>query len=707
MATTYKIHPSIGLARLGNSDEFYIGPETQSGLPIACDGQGNTTAGPNGQEQIVSSFRDAQGRVLRQAARFRILMYDDAHPEGVELVAQDTAKGIKGTTVQGNEGPGELISIQWVVRLANKKAVWYEFKELQGEYGYPKNAKLRNADVDNRQALIIDPGPVFVTGPAQAAEMAQGQNPGWTQSFPPPLAPASITSLGSVRTDNNSNLLVVGGYGNSGSMLTGLGQPEIEHFANNDGWFDDIADGPVTAVLTYAAFADETNPVGNPNPAAQPIAITDPAWCIVGYPRYAPQIPDMVTLDELLFDMSVRNFGTEPWLYGMPPFAPNGIDQEALGTGGTADTALAKWREQPNVYNENYFPYWDTDLYPLLSRPYLYQTFTTLMIQNDPHETGAGGNFNMSIISVPPPKPNDPANDQGWGYRNFIYSVLRQPGQENLYALNIPQPPPMQPLKMPMMPLLNGDNPLTNEVVSKFFTLTPTQLFFLKQWACGKFIAGVMPTDDPNAKIVGPPPPPLGVQIDRGVLANGLGGAFCPGGETTWFIRTLDIYVKPYRIRQAPWKVNVNDTRQLNLQWYDDPGLSAKTKEDFATGLEAGDVTKRNAVPWQADFNQCTTNDTDTTLDGWNVIAKKNRKSLARSVIWWPAHRPLQVNVNTTAPTPTAPSSPGYVQWAAGISQSHAGNLQMVTAWKNLGFLINQNTQYPVTLPWFVQIENL
>ena len=35
MASTFSIHPKIGVARLGNSaTAFYLGPETTGGLPI-------------------------------------------------------------------------------------------------------------------------------------------------------------------------------------------------------------------------------------------------------------------------------------------------------------------------------------------------------------------------------------------------------------------------------------------------------------------------------------------------------------------------------------------------------------------------------------------------------------------------------------------------------------------------------------------------
>ena len=62
MATieTIKIHPAIGIARLGNSATgFFIGPE--------CPGLDTRPKG---------GYKDPQGRVKRQAARFRVFGYD-------------------------------------------------------------------------------------------------------------------------------------------------------------------------------------------------------------------------------------------------------------------------------------------------------------------------------------------------------------------------------------------------------------------------------------------------------------------------------------------------------------------------------------------------------------------------------------------------------------------------------------------------------
>ena len=54
---------------------------------------------------------------------------------------------------------GKVQDISWTVYLANKKASWYEFQQLDGEHGYGASHPLRNADVtgpDARQQLIID-----------------------------------------------------------------------------------------------------------------------------------------------------------------------------------------------------------------------------------------------------------------------------------------------------------------------------------------------------------------------------------------------------------------------------------------------------------------------------------------------------------------------------------------------------------------------
>src|SRR5579872_1483605 len=94
MTATYKIHPSIGIARVGNSPtDFYLAPETTGGLPIDCGPDGNAIV-VDGKEQFVTKFKDDQGRIKRQAARFRVFVYDEKNPGGRELQIGDTLQVI-------------------------------------------------------------------------------------------------------------------------------------------------------------------------------------------------------------------------------------------------------------------------------------------------------------------------------------------------------------------------------------------------------------------------------------------------------------------------------------------------------------------------------------------------------------------------------------------------------------------------------------
>src|SRR6266567_2050683 len=104
MASKFRVHPAIGVSRIGNApDEFFIGPE-QPGIP------GNWG---NGQ---FNSFRDAAGRVKRQAARFRVFEYPDAGAAPREITA----------------GNGGIVDIEWRVHLANNKGSFFTFNGQSG-----------------------------------------------------------------------------------------------------------------------------------------------------------------------------------------------------------------------------------------------------------------------------------------------------------------------------------------------------------------------------------------------------------------------------------------------------------------------------------------------------------------------------------------------------------------------------------------------
>ena len=82
-----KIHPGIGVARLGNSvNEFIIGPEVPFPRYLAA-----------------GSYKDSTGAIKRQAARFRVYGYNAAGEVVRELTAADA-------------------EIRWNVHVANQKA---------------------------------------------------------------------------------------------------------------------------------------------------------------------------------------------------------------------------------------------------------------------------------------------------------------------------------------------------------------------------------------------------------------------------------------------------------------------------------------------------------------------------------------------------------------------------------------------------------
>lgn len=384
----YRIHPAIGIARLGNSpDDFCISPETPAALPIACDERGNPLVSADGTTQeTVTTFKDKEGRIKRQAARFQIYVYDDETPDGRPLDL--------GDAIEGGGNHGKLIDIQWRVYLANKKSAWYEFRQLEGEHGYAPDHPLRNAtitDPDARQCLIIDPGPQVVdTQSRRRARFDRSGNGLYAPTFPPEqLQPAQINTLGELLTDDHGRLLVLGGHGCAGTFNQGFGHPRIDTYANNDGWFDDSSDGPVMARLVmYSSEVGRT----------RFIDVEYPAWVVAAYPAYVPEILDIVTLDDVAYDTAVTQFAYRTDLYGTAGSFSQAqqIDPEDMG-------ALMHWKASNLMWNPDYNPWFYRDIWPILFRADEYTYLTNVLQQsNYPHNQTSRGNFDPTKLSIPP-----------------------------------------------------------------------------------------------------------------------------------------------------------------------------------------------------------------------------------------------------------------------------------------------------------------
>ena len=70
--------------------------------------------------------------------------------------------------------------------------------------------------------------------------------------------------------------------------------PPLATYANNDGWFDDASDGPVTATVTIRT------------PGGTREMPVDAAWVLCAPPDFAPRVRPIITLYDLLTDLAVR-----------------------------------------------------------------------------------------------------------------------------------------------------------------------------------------------------------------------------------------------------------------------------------------------------------------------------------------------------------------------------------------------------------------
>src|ERR1041385_2457954 len=238
-----KIYPGIGVARLGNSPNgFFVGPEA-----------------PGQPADIPGGFKDLQGRIKRQASRFRVYAYSAAGDVLGELVSDDN------------------VLITWRVALANTKAEWYEFhgvkKGMLADQGTPDPVThRRNRSTENRTKLKITPRERTISGNNSVGEPYR---------FDDGMFFDLSVFLGELRTDDQGRLIVLGGFGVSGK--TSEGKP-ITNYANNDFWHDDISDGPVNATVTIRGTNIPT--VG--------------AWVTVAPPKFVPGLKNVVTLYDVI-----------------------------------------------------------------------------------------------------------------------------------------------------------------------------------------------------------------------------------------------------------------------------------------------------------------------------------------------------------------------------------------------------------------------
>ncbi len=251
----YRIYPPIGIARLGNSSEFFIAPE-EPGSP-------GKELRPDASEVPVTEYKtgdtgDPQTsfQVKRQAARFRVYEFDDAGGVGRAAVL-----------------PAGAAYIEWTVTLKNKKDAAVRPNDP------PPSPPDRVSIAPGRANRMIDAGTKTIGAPGSGRTKMVGK-----------YLDTHDVELGQILTDPANNLLVMGGPGISATYENAsIGSS----FYNNPGWHDDVADGPVTARFC--------------RPDGTPLDVKiSPAWIVTAPPDFAPAVQGPVTLYDRILAAAIK-----------------------------------------------------------------------------------------------------------------------------------------------------------------------------------------------------------------------------------------------------------------------------------------------------------------------------------------------------------------------------------------------------------------
>ncbi|VWD64929.1 L-lysine 6-oxidase [Burkholderia lata] len=623
-----RIHPGIGVARLGGSDEFFIGPEAPG---VVVDPGGSNGPGPNG-----GTYRDNKARLKRQAQRFRVYGYDADGKVIAELTSDADA----------------IEALRWRVHVRNMKAANYAF---QGAYLFNPD-KLRNPSIQpgkkptERDQLIIDPGVHTITSGQKDAVVMKGdvftgvdkgklpgalRFEGYTpknvsQEVEVTYQAAHGIELGQLRLDDKDRLIFVPAPGKAACVTTPkvmLSNPSAtinppngsengenpltNQFAyfNIPGWWDDTCCGEIDVtvtlkngtVLSTRDNVKSATDEGTRNPQAG-------AWVTTAPPKFSPYMIHVVSILDRVYEAFPESY----------PYA----------------------NQKTNFYR---------DVYPVFARAVHYGWVSaeaagvTKETQNRAHGPDQPGNLLQPLylaLLADPSEQNKPI-------RQGIYQLMRHaPGQNSRLVDSLMPPPPQRPsswkdsqfnrteddTRMPKLwgtggkPLQNKE--LGNDFPDQFLSLTDWQLNHLKNWADGNFEVGALQapvaldqlplTDQPHA-------------LDAAALEPTIGGGFHPGIEFPYLIIYREFFAEAFRVGK-----------------------------DNAPGV----ISAFMSSPWQGDFWSCNT-------------------------AWWPTQRPDVVfDYDQKNHTRTHKEwFRGYDAQGEPLSSTD-GYHQMLDAWSKLGMVL-------------------
>lgn len=519
-----KIFPPVGIARLGDSED-------PDGWFVAAEWPGQRlSADPRHR------YKDGAGRVRRQAARFRVYGFDAANEVVAELTA-DTA------------------DIEWKVALANRKASAFRFNgaynvvqqfldpdhEPAGS-GASRNDpwRLRNDSVGRGEDGTVDAAErirlLDIDGGAQSFatnESTPGEKP-----FVGRFLDKVEVYLGELRLDAQGRLLVLGGRGKSQGLDVG-GKVDannwITTYANNDLWYDDASDGPVTATVKLKE-------------QSRTVEVRGAAWVIVAPPDFSPDTENLVTLFDVLQQTS----------------ADRGLTAPELGSlSATGETSF--WR----------------DVFPLFHRMRGYSWVNSMGLRG--HGIDKPGYLDLDDAKLIAKLADPAVTDRAIESRRAAFLQRVRKPWHYLLADDAPISDPDRIDQHPdfpaavdqanprFMPPLSGDQGDRQEGSPEtWLALTPLQYRHLERWAAGEFVTGEPPAaGDANPAAEPPPLPGQPSALTRTAVDHCAGGAFYPGIEITAIVRCQELFAEAFRFDHARLRSG-SITRHMALPWQAD-----------------------------------------------------------------------------------------------------------------------------------------
>lgn len=623
-----RVYPGIGMARMGNSDEFFIGPEAPG---VVADPGGENGPGPDG-----GTYRDANNGLKRQAQRYRVYAFD----------GEDNIIG------ELNADNADVSDINWRVHVRNMKAANYAF---QGAYLFD-NTKLRNPSIQggkntkpiDRTDLIIDPGPQVINSKNRTpvilkgdcfTGITKGKLPGYLtyEGFVPEdpkkdvevtYRPATGIELGQLHLDDKDRLLFVPSPGKSECVTypkvelsnpsehydqpngPNPSDPLVNQFAyfNVPGWWDDTCGGEIDATVTLkdgTVLSTRDSVVKASDDGTR--NAKNGGWVVTAPPKYSPYMYHVVSILDRVFE-------------AFP---------EAYPDGG----------KKTNFYR---------DVYPILSRAVNYGWVSAEASGVQPnsrnlaHGPKQAGNMlsqaNMNAFTDP--------SKNSIHVRQQIYKLMRHAEGGKLIDTLPADPPPMSagaPRKTGVGPVSRGNQmpklwgtggkPLQNDQLghnlpNQYLSLTDWQLKRMKDWADGNFDVGTleMPKQLDDLPLDKQP-----TAMDCAALEPTIGGGFHPGIEFPYLIAYREKFAEAFRV---------------------------------AEGTEPGSVAAFMSSPWQGDYWSCNS-------------------------AWWPVQRPDIVFKydQTTGNRTYKEWYRGYDETGEPLSSTDGYN-QMVYAWPKLGMVL-------------------